>query len=784
MNEDKPKLDYTITPTSIYYTRDSKNPSVALLTIGVSNNTEGDIDINGFQLLLPVSSDVKNPDAVTADPASIIPVSLQPAQWDFVTVDDGLFTAKPVPPVTGIKAGKSITFQLKNIIVNQAAGTVVIPIAEDDGGGEYPSINKQIIKIKSDLDIVTFTAVPTDISSGDPSQLSWSTIGAAKVTLAPGDFPDIKVNDSVIVHPDLTTTFTLTALGEGPNVSKQVTVQIPPPKIVSFIADPLNVNAGDLVTLSWEVQYASDVSIIPGDFQNLPLKGSRQVPVTADTTFILYATNQGHQSTNAAQAVKINSVRIKSFNANPGYGVQVGDAVELRWEIESATSAYIQPGSINIPKDNLKSGSWWVTPTAATSYSLFAQNSSNLEVSVVNVLPMPLGWYQFSSSAPFNSPTIGVLNFKIRMWLFTQSGRTYNSWDGQSWTPSAALAPWQDRKGCAVCVFNDKMWLMGGEKQSSCLNDVWSSADGITWIPESNAAHWPARKDFGCYTMPGTGKMYIVGGADNGGNFFNDLWSTADGTNWTLESNNAFSTGRSGMAIAAPGPTAFAVGGTTSNGNVNETYSSSDGKTWNKMGTPAWAARTDAKASINISGLYFGYGTNNNASFYDLFTLNGTGCYLNPLSQPASNVSPFLLDYQEALWLVGGSQGSALNQNIWSYNPPVTLDTPTQKRIVDDFDSGNEPARLQFAIVCKNIPLNSKVGFYADKPGTNPLICAVDITVSNQGNFMVGLQSDVPANFRCNITGYANTPPNVVFPDNASISIVVFYPMGGELMNK
>ena len=51
------------------------------------------------------------------------------------------------------------------------------------------------------------------------------------------------------------------------------------------------------------------------------------------------------------------------------------------------------------------------------------------------------------------------------------------------------IAPFAPRDGAGALTFRDRMWLLGGwnprDKEHFpliCSNDVWSSADGSTWI--------------------------------------------------------------------------------------------------------------------------------------------------------------------------------------------------------------------------------------------------------------------------------------------------------------
>ena len=74
------------------------------------------------------------------------------------------------------------------------------------------------------------------------------------------------------------------------------------------------------------------------------------------------------------------------------------------------------------------------------------------------------------------------------------------------------------------------------------LNDVWSSADGKNWSLETANAKWTWR--YGHQAVSHSGRLYVLGGNYNGEGILNDVWSSADGKNWSLETANANWTGR------------------------------------------------------------------------------------------------------------------------------------------------------------------------------------------------------------------------------------------------
>ncbi len=114
------------------------------------------------------------------------------------------------------------------------------------------------------------------------------------------------------------------------------------------------------------------------------------------------------------------------------------------------------------------------------------------------------------------------------------------------WIEVNAAAPFAPRDGAGALVFADKIWLLGGWSPADktyfpriCNNEVWSSADGIDWtlVKENTfaegydpAADWEGRHTAGYAVF--NERMWIVGGDGNQGHYQNDVWSSADGAHW------------------------------------------------------------------------------------------------------------------------------------------------------------------------------------------------------------------------------------------------------------
>ncbi|WP_118973296.1 Kelch repeat-containing protein [Taibaiella koreensis] len=677
------KLTYTVLPGSVYYTRDNLNPSRVLLTIGGSNATDEAISIVGFEIQVPVNSVITSKDALTADPSSIVPVSLQPLDWDFQQVDDGLYRATPIDSDATIAPGQSITFQLQNIIVNQSDGTAILKIRENSGDGSFPEDSKQVVKIRSKLDITSFNPNPAYVSSGASSTLSWTTEAAARVTLAPGDYTNVKPNDEVIVQPGRTTVYTLTAYGEGPNVSKQITVSINPPEIKKFDPSAGKVDAGAKVTLSWQVDYADKIMISPGDHKDLPAQGTLEVQVWNATNFILTASNKGNEYANKTAPVGINPVVINSFTANPGYGARLGQPIALSWDVRSAVSATVQYGTINgISQDKLNNGVMSIIPNSGVAYTLMVNNELGMAMRSLELLPMPLGWNQFTSSAPFGFPELPlVLNFNTAIWVMASNymNSVYRSFDGYNWIPVTNNVPWPTRSYAAGTVFNGKMWLMGGlGTDGSYRNDVWSSTDGNSWTQETAQAQWSARRSFGCFVL--NNKMYIVAGLNSGSQPLTDVWSSSDGKTWTQVTGQAFQNGRSAFGTVVYNGKAWVLGGVINGDDktgkpVNEVWSSSDGASWYAQTGIKWAPRAYPVVGALSNGIYLGSGLGaDKKGLYDMNRMSSDNKWSTQRGfQWKDILNTAGVEYQDALWFLGGAQlnVNAANQNVWAYTPSV-----------------------------------------------------------------------------------------------------------------
>jgi leucine-zipper-like transcriptional regulator 1 len=89
--------------------------------------------------------------------------------------------------------------------------------------------------------------------------------------------------------------------------------------------------------------------------------------------------------------------------------------------------------------------------------------------------------------------------------------------------------------------FNSRLWVIGGDRKvqpnnpsgiREYFNDVWSSADGKEWRLEVAEAPFSPRGQFSCLVFEG--RIWVIGGVDENRELL-DIWSSENGITWRRE---------------------------------------------------------------------------------------------------------------------------------------------------------------------------------------------------------------------------------------------------------
>ncbi len=284
-----------------------------------------------------------------------------------VTISPGVGSVNPSGGTTTVSPQTTTTYTLTatgpNGSVNQTAVVTV-------GGVSGP------------VQIVRFEGNPLSIAPGQSSTLSWSTNNAVSVSIS--GVGNVTPNGSTTVSPSETTTYTLTAVGtNGQAVSAPVTITVATgaiPQVVTFVATPPTIDAGQSTKLCWQVTNATSISITPGVGTNLNTNDCATVSPSTTTTYTLTATNATGQI-QANVTVTVGQVRILSFTANPVFSTKAGDPVTLSWSTEHATSVVVVGADIS-PQTLPANGTLVVNPISNQAYTLTAYGPGGQTVSV------------------------------------------------------------------------------------------------------------------------------------------------------------------------------------------------------------------------------------------------------------------------------------------------------------------------------------------------------------------------------------------------------------------
>ncbi|HEX2792560.1 MAG TPA: hypothetical protein VHO23_02500, partial [Candidatus Paceibacterota bacterium] len=220
--------------------------------------------------------------------------------------------------------------------------------------------------------VCTLTASPTQITRGGSAVLAWTTRNATSVTINQG-IGQVNVNDSRTVAPQSSTTYTLTATGNGKTVycTTAITVTVvPDAPVCTLTASPTTIIRGSAATLTWTTDHATYV-VIDNHIGPVKLDDSRSVMPTQTTTYKLTATGNGKSVDCYATIVveqPTQKVPVCEYLTASKSSIKKGESLELSWSTRNATRVEIYPTVGVVGASDTRT----VSPTSDTTYKLTA----------------------------------------------------------------------------------------------------------------------------------------------------------------------------------------------------------------------------------------------------------------------------------------------------------------------------------------------------------------------------------------------------------------------------
>lgn len=224
------------------------------------------------------------------------------------------------------------------------------------------------------------------------------------------------------------------------------------------------------------------------------------------------------------------------------------------------------------------------------------------------------------TKAPFSGRhCFGVVKYNNAIWVVggdCNSGNcqkdVWKSLDGITWSKVADSLKFLDRAIFSLVVFENKLWLYGGQKMPKFVpdheydewyNDAWSSEDGINWKNESTNLSWQGRAVYN-RIVNFNNCLYLFGGDLYQSKTYNDVWKSEDGTNWTKISYHSPWKQAQFSDVIVYDQKIWVIGGSYGMKNINEIWFSQNGISWQQLKSDLFPSRHASSLVVFQDKLY------------------------------------------------------------------------------------------------------------------------------------------------------------------------------------
>lgn len=224
-------------------------------------------------------------------------------------------------------------------------------------------------------------------------------------------------------------------------------------------------------------------------------------------------------------------------------------------------------------------------------------------------------WVQVTSTAEFAArANHGSAAWNGQLWVIGGGGNeVWSSTAGVHWSKQSLSTRIPGDSALAAVAYQGRLWALGNELQ------LWSSADGLSWVEVTHAVPGPASYPY-LLALPDR-LLLIAGWQYTAPNYYRGVWQSTDGQNWTqVESAVPFSANNLTQVIQFNGQT-FAFAGSAANASVPEVWSSSDALNWTRVVANApFAPRANYSVLVYNNQLWVVGGTNNATGMNDVWS--------------------------------------------------------------------------------------------------------------------------------------------------------------------
>lgn len=208
-------------------------------------------------------------------------------------------------------------------------------------------------------------------------------------------------------------------------------------------------------------------------------------------------------------------------------------------------------------------------------------------------LPNVLHNLAFLDYVVFKDAIYGLGHLEGNIERFTFQSAIYRTTDLRHWDTLAPQSNLPERFFYHPFVFDNQLWIIGGEDKNTRYADIWNSPDGIHWTRQKDSLPFGLRSGNQIVTFKD--RLYLLD---------NDVWSSSDGLHWQRET-----------AAILPGETVFGYTavvlddriwllGSNRNGLFSsQVLVSADGRQWTGLTAP-WSPRGGVAAAVHQGRIY------------------------------------------------------------------------------------------------------------------------------------------------------------------------------------
>ncbi len=208
-------------------------------------------------------------------------------------------------------------------------------------------------------------------------------------------------------------------------------------------------------------------------------------------------------------------------------------------------------------------------------------------------LPNSIYNLAFLDYVQFNETVFGLGHFEGNIEQFTFKPEIYKTVDFKNWITISKQSNLPKRFFYHPFVFENKIWIVGGEDNQTKYSDIWNSSDGINWTKQKE--NLPFGKRSGSQIVLLNDKLYLLD---------NDVWSSSDGLIW-LKVTDEIVKGEQIFGYSAQVfDNKIWLLGCNRNGQFSsQVLFSSDGKNWQSQNAP-WLPRGGIAATVYKNKIY------------------------------------------------------------------------------------------------------------------------------------------------------------------------------------